>query len=304
MSLHRRRYRRFRRKAADTKKVSDSLQVNPVEGEDEPIGDYGDRIMAALKEGRQTLPSICRYQLIEELGQGGMGAVFLAHQISEGDVRKEVAIKVLKDTHDESALKSFIEEAKLLAQLSHGTIVELLALESMEVSLPPQRRGRRSPIKPAPKKKILFMVQEYVRGPSLEIILRQHAENVALMHPAIVGFILNKAAIALAEAHNLQGEDDRPLNLVHRDISPGNILFQARAGITKLADFGVAKAFTGTALEQQRDERKLVGKPRYMAPEQLEGYASPASDIWSLAIIGYEALTGFSPCRLFGKTLR
>lgn len=278
---------------------SDIISAAPAEAHpDSRLADYGERIIEALKDGEKTLPSISHYDLVEELGQGGMGTVFLADHVSEGGIKKKVAIKVLRDTTDGSAIKKFVEEAQLLAQLAQGTIVELLALESIEVALPGTRDPRTGRLGAPKKSKLYFMVMEYVNGPGLDTVIRRHADNTMLPHPPIVGFILNKAVIALAEAHTLTDAHGKPLGLAHRDISPSNILFNAKAGITKLADFGVAKAFGD---DGGGGERKLVGKPRYMAPEQLEGQASPASDIWALGVIGYEALTGFSPYRLFGR---
>ncbi len=305
MSL-RRRYRPKRRppKQRTEDEISDA-NLETVEDE-EVLADYGERILEALKGGKEVLKSISHYELVEELGKGGMGTVFLGNQVSEGGVKKQVAIKVLKDTTHTSSIKMFVEEAQLLAQLCQGTIVEFLALESMEVDLPgkvnPRTRRRTS----GTKSKIYFMVLEYVNGPGLNEVLRTHADNVLIMHPAMVGFILNKATIALAEAHTLTDKFGNPLNLVHRDISPSNILFNAKAGITKLADFGVARAFGGDAEEEEgrEEEQHLVGKARYMAPEQMEGHATAKSDVWALGTIGYEALTGFSPYRLYGKKLR
>jgi len=263
------------------------------------MADYGERVMQAIKEGEETLHSVSRYELIEELGEGGMGTVFLADQISEHDVRKPVAVKMLKDTHDEAAIQRLIEESRLLAHLGQGTIVELLALESKELTLPGRRSVRTGKVSPPKKSKLYFMVQEYVNGPSLEKVLREHGQNRLLMCPAMVGFVLNKAVIALAEAHDLTDANGAPLDLVHRDISPSNILFMARAGITKLADFGVARAFRDF---EGGENAKIVGKPRYMAPEQLDGNATQASDIWALGVIGYEALTGYPPYKVTGAT--
>ncbi|MCX7934716.1 MAG: serine/threonine protein kinase, partial [Planctomycetota bacterium] len=281
--------------------AASDVMTGPAAAADEALAEYGTQILESLKGGETLLSSVSRYQLKEQLGEGGMGTVFLADHISEGGIRKPVAIKVLKELSDAAAIERFVKEAQLLAHLSHGTIVELLALESMEVVLRPQRLSRFAPA-PAPRKtKLYFMVMEYVDGPSLEEVIRSHAENVLLMHPAMVGFVMNKAVIALAEAHTLTDEaTGRPLNLVHRDLTPSNILFNAKAGITKLADFGVAKAFTIDA----DSEQEIVGKPRYMAPEQLDASPCPASDIWSLGITAYEALTGFAPYRSFGKTFR
>lgn len=253
---------------------------------------FANRILEGLQEKGRTLQPVSHYEIVDTLGEGGMGTVFLGHHISEGGICKEVAIKVLKEGADEKAIQRFVEEAKLLAQLTQGTVVELLALESMVVNLPAVKDRKTGRIRPPRKSKLYYMVQELVKGPSHGDVLIRLQELSLLMTPPMVGFILNKTAIALAEAHDL--------TLVHRDISPSNILFNAKAGITKLADFGVAKAFTE---DEAGGERKLTGKPRYMAPEQLEGYATPASDIWALGVIGYESITGFSPYRPSGKGL-
>ena len=294
--------KRLNRAIRKTESKESDTSIEYSESESQVIADYGERIMEGLREGEKKLKSISHYELVKELGEGGMGTVFLADHVSEGGIRKGVAIKVLKDTGDGSAIGKFVEEAQLLAQLSQGTIVELLALESMEINLPGQRDPRTGRTTGRKQSKLYFMVLEFVNGPGLDRVLKKHAEKTLLINPAMVGFILNKSVIALAEAHTLTDDHGRQLNLVHRDISPSNILFNKKAGITKLADFGVAKAFGG--LSGGTGERKLVGKPRYMAPEQLDGYASPASDIWALGVIGFEALTGFSPYRLFGKNTR
>lgn len=262
----------------------------------------GASILDAFKDREQSIPSVSHYEIVDQLGEGGMGAVFLGHHVSEGGIRKAVAIKVLKDTTDDVAIRRFVEEAQLLAQLSQGTVVELLALERLTLDTPGRRDPATGRIIPPRKRKLYFMVQEYINGPGLEEVLQKLHERVLLMHPAMVGFILNKSAIALAEAHDLTDETGLPLNLIHRDISPSNILFNAKAGITKLADFGVAKAFKQSEPDAS-GKPTLVGKPRYMAPEQLAGAAEEKSDVWALGVIGYECLTGFSPYRVFGSTL-
>ncbi len=264
--------------------------------------EYGDQILEAIVKGQKPLESSSRYEIIEPLGEGGMGSVFLAEHVSAGDIRKRVAIKVIKDTHDEFALNNFIQEARICAQLSQGTIVELLALEHMELTIPGRRNPRTGGIEPKRKSKLYFMVMEFIDGPGFDHVLSQHKTHGVLMHPAIIGFILNKSAIALAEAHALVDDQGHPMGLVHRDISPSNILIAAKAGITKLADFGVAKAFQDFQGSVDEDTQ-VVGKPRYMAPEQLEGRAEAASDIWSLGVIAYEALTGYAPYRVQGDSL-
>lgn len=299
---YRRRYRRPIRRKKSPADGDVMTHSGRTPGHDAVDAGYAQRILDGLKDREKTLKSISHYEIVDQLGEGGMGTVFLAHHVSEGGIRKEVAVKVLKDTTDDTAIRSFVEEAQLLAQLSQGTVVELLALERMDINLPPRKDPNTGRIRPPSKRKLYFMVQEYINGPSLEDVLQDLHENVLLMAPAMVGFILNKSVIALAEAHFLTDESGNLVNLIHRDISPSNILFNAKAGITKLADFGVAKAF-GAGENDAKGEPRLVGKPRYMAPEQLDGYATTASDIWALGVIGYETLTGFSPYRVFGNSL-
>ena len=289
--------------AARTPGTTDPLALYREKVEEENkkrLADYGERIMSALRDGTDRLESVSHYEIVKELGEGGMGTVFLAEHVSEHDIRKPVAVKVLKDTYDEDAMKAFVGEARLLARLAQGTIVELLALESKELTIPGVKNPRTGMCAPAKRSKIYFMVQEYVNGPGFDRVLSAHRHKGLLMAPAMVGFVLNKTALALAEAHTLCDDRGANLNLVHRDISPSNILIMKRAGITKLADFGVARAFAETG----GDGSHVVGKPRYMAPEQLDGFPEQVSDIWSLGVIGYEALTGYPPYRVIGETLR
>lgn len=286
------------------KKNASSIFEKQEQKNRERFAEYGKRIIDALKSGEETLQSVSHYEIKDVLGEGGMGTVFLAEHVSEFDIKKPVAVKVLKEIYDQKSLDSLVEEAKVLARLSQGTIVELLALESKELTLPGKKNPRTGAIMPAKKSKIFFMVQEYVNGPSLEQVFKEHIRKGFLINPVVVGFILNKSVLALSEAHVLVDENGESLNLVHRDISPSNILFMAKAGITKLADFGVAKAFSDFEQGSMDEKRQIVGKPKYMAPEQLDGMAYQASDIWSLGVIGYECLTGYAPYRLFGDTTR
>ncbi|MHC4871671.1 MAG: serine/threonine protein kinase [Planctomycetota bacterium] len=273
----------------------------PLESSQKRFEEYGKQILDALKAGDDKLQSVSYYEIKKELGEGGMGTVFLAEHVSEFGIRKPVAVKVLKEIHDQKAIDNLVEEAKVLARLTQGTIVELLALESKELTMPGKKNPRTGAILPPKKSKIFFMVQEFVNGPGLEQVFRDHIKKGFLFNPVLVGFILNKSVLALSEAHTLEDEHGNNLKLVHRDISPSNILFMAKAGITKLADFGVAKAFAEEEGEGD-GKKKIVGKPKYMAPEQLEGDALQASDIWSFGVLGYECMTGYAPYRSAGAT--
>ena len=244
--------------------------------------EYSKKIMDEILEGKNEVPSISRYEFVKEIGEGAQGAVFVGHQLSECGIKKKIAIKVIKEEYGEKEIKRLVNEAKLLAMLTQGNVVEMIALESM----------------PVEGSKIYLLIQELIDGQSLEKLLQLHKKKNLLMNPAMVGFTLYKAALALDEAHNLKSTTGKKLNLVHRSLSPSNILYNDKAGIIKLSDFGMA-----TLDDQDLSADKLRGKPTYMAPEQFQHRNFACTDIWALGIIGYEALTGFHPYQITGNTL-
>lgn len=313
MSLHRRRRVRKRSKtglpgkggAPDAPRSDEEVEESITEGatgelEALPAQEfhYAEEVFEAIVGGQMRLPSVSHYEILRQLGEGGMGSVFLADHVSEANIRRQVAIKVIKDTHDEASIEKFVEEARIMARLSKGTIVNCHALESYTLNLP-GRDGRE-----ARKRKLYFMVMEYIDGPGFDEVLKRHTEDKFLCHPAITALVLNKAAVALAEAHDLKDDDGTPLRLVHRDISPSNIMIVRDVGVVKLTDFGVARAFHDFEDGWDKRNQRIVGKPSYMSPEQLEGRAFAASDIWGLGVIGYMALTGYAPYRPSGNSLR
>lgn len=311
MSMHRRR--RVRRKSSTSLPGRNDPEPRSDEEVEESIREggtdtleplpaqefhYAEEVFEAIVGGQMRLPSVSHYEIVRQLGEGGMGSVFLADHVSEANIRRQVAIKVIKDTHDESSIEKFVEEARIMARLSKGTIVNCHALESYTLNLP-GRDGRE-----ARKRKLYFMVMEYIDGPGFDEVLKRHTEDKFLCHPAIIGQVINKAAVALAEAHTLKDEDGTPLHMVHRDISPSNIMVVRDVGIVKLTDFGVARAFHDFEEGWDKRNQRIVGKPMFMSPEQLQGRAFAASDIWGLGVIGYLALTGYAPYRPSGATLR
>lgn len=208
-----------------------------------------------------------RYEIIDALGSGGMGAVYRARRIHLGD---EVAIKVMQASADERAetRDRFLRESRACAQLRHPNIVGLLDFGFDERNKP-------------------FMVMELLSGPSL----REEIDLEAPMAPARVAEILDSVAAALQLAH------DR--GITHRDLKPANIVahkYDSGERVYKVIDFGLV------AIRATKDETRLtdpaffLGTLAYAAPEQMNGgEVTAATDVYSLGVIAYEMLTGARP---------
>lgn len=199
------------------------------------------------------------YELERELGQGGMGAVYLAR---DQGLHRKVALKILRaDLGAEASLaKKFLDEIAVTASLAHPNIIRVYTLGEQD--------GR------------LYLVMEYLDQPSLE----QRMDSLGKLPEKDVLEIGIGIASALQFAHEETG-------LIHRDIKPGNILF-GRGNIPKLADFGLA-AGARTALGQQ-DE--VWGTPYYVSPERLNREEEDIrSDIYSLGATLYHAMAGRAP---------
>ena len=199
------------------------------------------------------------YQLERELGQGGMGTVYLAQ---DSGLHRQVALKILRSDlgDDPSFAKKFLEEVEVTASLAHPNIIRVFTLGEQD--------GR------------LYLVMEHLDQPSLE----NRMENQTKVTERDVLEIGLGIASALQFAHEETG-------LIHRDIKPGNILF-GRGNIPKLADFGLA-AGARSALGQQ-DE--IWGTPYYVSPERLLREPEDIrSDIYSLGATLYHAIAGRPP---------
>jgi tRNA A-37 threonylcarbamoyl transferase component Bud32 len=209
-----------------------------------------------------------KYHLQHRLGIGGMAEVYLAKCVGGEGFEKPVAIKrVLKGfANDERFVTMFLAEAKLTARLSHQNIVQVFELARDDDGRP-------------------FLVMEVVDGPTLDRVLG----TGALPIPAIV-FVVEEVLRGLAYAHDLPAEDDVK-GLVHRDISPHNVLLSWQ-GDVKISDFGVAKArlaSNATASEM------IKGKPAYMSPEQANGEPIDGrSDLFAVGVMLWEMLCGKS----------
>jgi serine/threonine-protein kinase len=208
----------------------------------------------------EMVERIGHYRIVAELGRGGMGVVYKAHEES---LNRFVAIKVLGEhlTEDPTQIERFIREAQSAASLSHPNIVQIYAVSEED--------GRH------------YFVMEYVSGRSLQQILRTNGS----LEPEQV------ARIALQTASGLEAAHER--GIIHRDIKPANLLIDDR-GLVKIADFGLA--LMGDAAARLTATGMFMGTPGYLSPEQcLDQEVDHRTDIYSLGVTLYEALSGKTP---------
>ena len=212
-----------------------------------------------------------QYLLLDKIATGGMAEMFLAKRKGVEGFEKILAIKrILPHMSDnEEFVTMFIDEAKLAAQLTHHNICQIFDLGKIENAY--------------------YIAMEYVNGKDLRAILRSSRTKTKPMPIDLAVLVISKIASALDYAHRKRGSNGQPLNLVHRDVSPQNILISYE-GEVKLVDFGIAKAATKAHVTQHG---ALKGKLLYMSPEQAWGKTvDKRSDIFSLGIVLYELLTG------------
>jgi serine/threonine protein kinase len=214
-----------------------------------------------------------RYQLVERLALGGMAELFVATAPGEHGFQKKVVIKRLLPhlVADENYNAMFIDEAKLTARLVHPKIAQTFELGKVDDAL--------------------FIAMEHVEGIDVLALLREFAARRRRVEPQLAAWIAHETLDALDYAHNLTGEDGRPLGIVHRDISPSNILLSVRGDI-KLVDFGIARAKDPDRAHKSKSGT-LKGKYGYMSPEQvLELPLDARSDLFSVGVVLAELLTG------------
>ncbi len=214
------------------------------------------------------------YRLIERIAVGGMAEVFKAKRGGVEGFEKIVAVKrILPHLSDNKEfVDMFVDEAKMVARLSHPNIVQIFDLGRIEGSY--------------------YIAMEYVHGHDLRTIERRAAEK-GLRMPLDLGLqVVSQVCAALEHAHRKKDEGGRPLEIVHRDVSPQNILISFE-GDVKLVDFGIAKAVAKAA---STDRGSLRGKLLYMSPEQAWGRPiDRRSDVFSLGIVLYELVTESKP---------
>jgi serine/threonine protein kinase len=211
-----------------------------------------------------------RYTVVRHLASGGMAELYVARQQAVGGFEKQLVLKVLQRRYADNprVVEMFLDEARLAAKLNHPSIVHVYDV--------------------AEEDGVKFIAMEHIHGETLTDIIRRGV-SVGNYLPLEHGLhIISQAAAGLAYAHGSFGAEGAPLRIVHRDVSPSNILVSYE-GQTKIVDFGIARI-----QDQIREESGMrPGKASYMSPEQVAGEgADYRSDIFSLGIILYEISLG------------
>src|SRR3569623_54293 len=204
---------------------------------------------------------------------GGMAELFVAPSPGEHGFQKRVVIKrLLPHLGAEDTYKNmFIDEAKLTARLVHPKIAQTFELGRVDNDL--------------------FIAMEYVEGIDVLALLREYAQRRRRVEPQLAAWIAHEVLDALDYAHNARAEQGRPLGIVHRDISPSNVLLSTR-GDVKLVDFGIARAKDPDRAHKSKTGT-LKGKYGYMSPEQvIEMPLDGRSDVFSVGVVLAERVTG------------
>jgi serine/threonine-protein kinase len=215
-----------------------------------------------------------RYNLVRKLAQGGMAEVFLARVDGPKGFQKKCVVKRILPEYSSDArfVEMFLSEARIAAELNHPNIVQIFDFGEVDGTY--------------------FIAMEFIDGPNLRTLsgaLRALEDPLSL---SIAARIVSLAAEGLHFAHELRDEQRRPTNLVHRDISPDNLL-TSRTGHIKVVDFGIAKGAHQPSLTRSG---MVKGKLAYMAPEQLDSAPlDRRADIFALGVVLYELVTGVLP---------
>lgn len=213
------------------------------------------------------------YVIIQRLAAGGMAEVYLARRSGVGGFTKPLAMKVILPQHAQNKdfIKMFLDEARLCVHLQHANIAEVIDLGEVEGQY--------------------FIAMEFAHGMDLQQISRKTRKSGRLLPLPYAAKIISQVAEGLYYAHTKSDKQGQPLGIVHRDISPHNVILTFD-GQAKLIDFGIAKA---TVTYKEEEEGVLKGKFSYMSPEQIRGMPiDPRSDIFALGIVLWEVCTGAS----------
>ena len=209
-------------------------------------------------------PRLGPYELLQRIATGGMAEVYLAKRAGPHGFQKIVAVKRILPqlARDPDFTGMFVDEARVCAQLGHPNIVQVFDFGEHDGEL--------------------YMAMEFVDGTTGARLIRAAAASEEEIPLDACLHIALSVLRGLEYAHNARDEEGRPLNLVHRDVSPGNVLID-RSGAVKLTDFGIARA---TEVEPRTEAGQLKGKLGYMSPEQVVGRTLDArSDLFTLGIV-------------------
>ncbi len=232
--------------------------------------DRGVQLSAVQRTNAEVGSAANSYEILAKLAMGGMAEIFLARGASAAGVERYVVLKrVLRHkATDETFMRMFLDEARLAAQLQHPNIAQVYDIGTLGDSY--------------------FFTMEYVHGETVRNLLQR---SYGLRRPIAVSAVLSiiaGAAAGLHHAHERKGFDGKHLGIVHRDVSPSNLMISYE-GTVKVVDFGVAKA---AHRETETRSGTVKGKITYMSPEQCRGHdMDRRSDLFSLGIVMWEMLT-------------
>ncbi|MGQ0504495.1 MAG: protein kinase domain-containing protein [Myxococcaceae bacterium] len=216
-----------------------------------------------------------KYTTLRRIGAGGMAEIFKCRLTGIGGFDKTVVVKrILPELLDDAEfVRMFLDEARIAANLSHPNIVQIYEIDQID--------------------NVPYIAMEYVRGPTLAKLIRE-SQKQGKPCTEVVARVMADVASALQAAHNARDANGQPLNIIHRDVSPHNIIVSTD-GVPKLVDFGVAKA---RGRLSKTNAGTVKGKLRYMAPEQFRGKNAPIDhrvDIFSAGVCLYQVATGKMP---------
>src|SRR4051812_22615795 len=217
------------------------------------------------------------YQLIKRLATGGMAQIYLARQKGPEGFEKLLVVKRILPHLAENAdfVRMFLDEARIAARLNHPNIVQIFNLGAQDDSY--------------------FIAMEYIHGEDVRKVWKRSEQKGTVMPTHLVCRVIMEACSGLDYAHKKADQNGKPLGIVHRDVSPQNILVTFEGGV-KVVDFGIAKAADQAVVTRSG---VLKGKYSYMSPEQALGKKlDQRSDIFALGVVLYELLTG---TRLFKR---
>jgi serine/threonine-protein kinase len=213
-----------------------------------------------------------RYLLYDEVARGGMASVHFGRLTGPAGFSRTVAIKKLHAEYasDPEFCAMFLDEARLAARVRHPNVVSVLDVVSLGDNQ-------------------VFLVMDYVQGESLARLIKQTRDLQERIPPDLAVAVISGVLYGLHAAHETKDENQRPLEIVHRDVSPQNVLLGSD-GVSRVVDFGVAKA--AVRIHTTRDSQ-IKGKLPYMAPEQLRGVrVDRRTDVYSTGVVLWEMLTG------------
>jgi serine/threonine-protein kinase len=212
-----------------------------------------------------------RYALYDRIGAGGVAAVHLGRLLGPAGFRRTVAIKRLRPefAKDPDFITMLLDEARVTSRIQHPNVAPTLDV--------------------VPAEGELFVVMDYVHGESLARLSRLSDARVP---PRIAAAIACGVLYGLRAAHEAKSAEGEPLEIIHRDVSPHNVIVGAD-GVARLVDFGIAKALGRSYVTRGG---MIRGKPGYMAPEQIRGRPSQRTDLYAAAVVLWEMLSG---ARLF-----